>query len=247
MSVGPLKVISEAKLAEILLAVPQNLNRYESGDFLDLERDNGWAIESTEVTIDYSMLTKLDGRSKSADSDIENSRIVYASLKGMTPAFACEERVWVRLSHIECLNYSRSRWLSGLVGEKLEKAIMLHMFAGGRTGVRDDNAVSRLWWNMHIAHLCDPVDPENALRLIVKSADIRMQFVERPGTAARRPLARAVVRAMRREPWLTATEDAFRRFMVALNRDGGGVLFEALTDIEADKVMDKCIAHARER
>ena len=119
------------------------------------------------------------------------------------------------------------------------------MFAPNLTAIRDDNALSRLWWNVHIATIADPEDPEGALRLILKTADIRNNFVERTGTVSRRPLARAVVRAMRNNPWITSSEQAFREFMKALNRDGGGVLFEALDESEADKLIEACASRAK--
>lgn len=240
-----LKFLSEAKLSELRSTVAHNLGRYAGGDFLDLERENGWAIESPVVEVDRDALASLDGAARTAEADIANSLIVHAAFNGMTPALAREERVWARLTHIECLSYSRARWLGGVEGKTLEARILKHMFGQGLTGIRDDNAVSRLWWNMHIASIADPDHPVSALGLIVKTADIRQGFVERPGTASRRPLSRAVVRAMRDDPWITSTEAAFRRFMIALNRDGGGVLFEALTDAEADAVVANCARKAR--
>jgi hypothetical protein len=174
-----------------------------------------------------------------------NSRIVYAALKGLTPAIAADERIWVRLTHLECLEYSRRRWLVGAQGDVLAKAIDLHMFARGRTGVRDDNALSRLWWNMHIASIADPDDPAGALELIVKRADFRSSFIERPTSAARRALAQSILRGMRRNAWLLSSEQAFRGFMKVLNRNGGGVLFEAMTTEKVDTFIDSCIDQAQ--
>lgn len=240
MASTPLKFMSENRVTGLFQRIPENLERYTSGDFLDPEHQNGWAIETTAVTVDLELLQKLDGRSRTAHADIENSIILYKALKGMTPALARDERIWVRLSHIECLNYARARWLSGHNGEDLEKRVRVHMFAPNLTAIRDDNALSRLWWNFHIATIADPGDPEGALRLVLKTADTRSNFVERTGTASRRPLARAVVRAMRKYPWIISSEQAFREFMKALNRDGGGVLFEALDESETDKLIDAC-------
>lgn len=245
MASGPLKFLSEHKLSDLYNSIPANLDRYATGDFLDLEHENGWAIETANVTVDYDLLAQLDGTLRSAAGDVENSLILYNALDGMTPALAREERIWVRLAHIECLGYARARWLSGCTGEELEKKVRLHMFAPSLTAVRDDNALSRLWWNMHIASIEDPEDPEGALRLILKTADIRSNFVERTGTVTRRPLAKAVIRAMRREAWITSSEDAFREFMKILNRDGGGILFETLGDAEADALVDLCVSHAK--
>lgn len=237
--------LSEAKLGELRQHVSMHRERYAAGDFLDLQRDNGWAIEAAGVTVDHDRLAALDGTVRSAQADCEASRTLYRALPGMTPALAREERVWVRLTHVECLDYARDRWLSGQAGEGLDRQVLLHLFAGGLTGVRDDNALSRLWWNMHIATIADPDDPDGALGLILKTADIRSNFIERPATAARRPLARAVVRAMRRDPWITSNERAFRQFMIVLNRDGGGLLFEVMSDADADGVMNACADRAR--
>jgi hypothetical protein len=247
MTTVPLKFLSEAKLAELRGSVSSNLHRYASGHFLDLERENGWAIESSIVRVEIGLFAELDGSQRSAEADVRNSILVHRALGGMTPALAREERVWTRLTHVEGLEYCRARWLSGLEGQDLLKSVANHMFAQGLTGIRDDNALSRLWWNMHIAAIADPADPVGALRLIVKTADIRKQFVERSGSASRRPLARAVVRLMRRNEWITSSESAFRQFMKALNRDGGGVLFEALGPSDADMLMDRCAVRAQIR
>jgi hypothetical protein len=98
---------------------------------------------------------------------------------------------------------------------------------------------------MHIAHLSDPEDPFGALGLIAGRADIRMQFVERSRTAARQPLARAIVRRMRLDKWLTSGEANFREFMKELNRAAGGVLFEALDATAADAITSLCVERAR--
>ena len=56
-----LKFLSEAKLTELLRNVSINRERYSSGDFLDLERENGWAIDTSSVQVDNEALRSLDG------------------------------------------------------------------------------------------------------------------------------------------------------------------------------------------
>lgn len=243
---APLRFVSQDTLLKLHTRMQENLERYETGHFNDLSQENGWAIESNLVEVDYDALSEMKGDVRTAEADVKNSRLVHAAFPGMTPAVAADERIWVRLTHIECLEYSRNRWLLGAEGEALMKSVGKHMFARGRPGVRDDNALSRLWWNMHIASIADPEDPSGALELIVKRADVRLTFVERPTSAARGALARAVVRGMRRDPWLLSSEDSFRKFMIVLNRNGGGVLFEAVSDAAADSFVDDCIARARD-
>lgn len=241
----PLKYLSQTVVDELRESISLNRDRYARGDFSDLGRQNGWQVESDKVQINLDMLADLDGTDGTAEADIKSSLIVYRSMPDMTPALAREERVWVRLTHIECLQYSRARWVKKTEGESLNKVIMDHFFAQGRTGNRDDNAISRLWWNMHVATIADPDDPEGALRLLLKTADIRQAIVERPNTASRQPLARAIVRAMRFNPWITSSEAAFREFMKEMNRNAGGVLFEAIADSEADSALSTYAAKAR--
>ena len=157
MTVSPLKYLSEKKLFELKESIVANRDRYEAGDFLDLEHDNGWAAETSTVQVDLDLMGALDGTARTAAADIDNSLILYQSLKGMTPALAREERIWARLTHIECLEYSRARWLLGNVGQELDKQVELHMFANRLIGIQRNNALSRLWWNMHVAKIADPL------------------------------------------------------------------------------------------
>jgi hypothetical protein len=90
-----------------------------------------------------------------------------------------------------------------------------------------------------------PDDQLTALKAIVqKSTDIRSNIVERAAISSRPKLAAAIVRTIVREPKATSSEDGFRGFMKAVNRLGGGVVFEAMSDGEIDGFMDECVAHA---
>jgi hypothetical protein len=244
MTVIALKYLSQDRLDNLRDKISFNRDRYINGDFLDLATENGWEIESKTVKIDLDMLNELDGTDRTAEADIRNSMIVHKSLQGMTPALAREERVWVRLTHVECLRYSRARWIKKIEDESIDKTVQDHFFAEGLTGVRDDNAISRLWWNMHVATIIDPIEPEKALRQILKRADIRLNLVERPNIASRKHLARAIIRAIDSIPWITSTENSFRMFMKEMNRDAGGILFEAISDSEADSVLRKYASQA---
>ncbi|SDT42469.1 DUF6339 family protein [Pseudomonas granadensis] len=244
MASEKLKYISELSLQELKSDVLKNIELYRSGNFIEISSCNGWSISSEWVFVDLDRLSSLNGV-QGASSDYESSVVVYKSFEGMTPALAMEERVWGRFTHLECLKYARARWpIKGSDQEQVDH-ILKHFFAKGRTGVRDDNAISRLWWNMHIANIADPEDPESALKLILKVADIRMALVERPNTSARVPIIRALMRVMRSNQWITSTGRAFQKFMIEVNRDAGGVLFEVLPDTVIDSVMLRCAEKAQ--
>jgi hypothetical protein len=254
-----LKYLSETRLAQLLQDVSENCERYRSGDFIDFSQENGWGIESSLVKVDSSAFADLDGTIQTAEADARNSLIVYDALQGMTPALAVEECVWARLTHIECLEYTRARWFSkgsSYDDEKFDSQVLVHFFARGLTGIRDDNAISRLWWNMHIATMIsqawdeddpDYISPRDVLGYLLKVADIRMHLVERSWTGSRLPLSKAIVKMIKNEPWLTVRGKNFNEFMKALNRDGGGVLLEALPDGECDKAAEKIMKHCLQK
>ncbi len=246
MNVSKLKFISEGVLDQLREQIPQNISRYTTGDFLDLEKENGWAIETKTVEIDGAELAALEHGGTSADVEVRNSLRVYRALKGMTPSLAREERIWTRLTHIECLEYSRSRWLDGEKPDEIPALISKHFFSRTLTETRDDNALGRLWWNGHIAMIASPENPERGLRLVLKTADIRSNLVERTRMVSRPILAQALLRTMEAEPWITSVEAHFREFMKVVNRNGGGILFEVLDLSDTQSFLETCALQAME-
>ena len=237
-----LKHISEETLLELKESINSNLSRYRCEGFRNFEDEFSWSI-GLNIEFDHHLLSTLDlTRPKNiVEVDLKNSRIVGEALANLTPSLANEELVWVRLSHVEAFEYSKSRWLSKTMkDDELVSSIKTHLFASTQTSIRDDHAISRLWWNFYIAQTSMPDDVDRALKLILKSADIRSNFVERIWMSSRRKIAGAILRVMDELPEITATEKCFRDFMKVINRNGGGIVFEALDDSEIDKFVKEC-------
>lgn len=243
---APIKYISDLALSELRKAVEANIDRYRKGDFLELAETYSWDI-NLGLDFDKELLATLDTSKPRniAPIDLKNSMIVGTSLSNLSGSLANEERIWVRLAHVDALEYCRARWLTDVTSEKLSKEVEKHFFAVNQTGIRDDQAISRLWWNYRIATLCMPEEPDTALSLILKSADIRSNFVERIWLTSRKPIASATLRAMQRTPWITETEDNFRKFMKSLNKLGGGIVFESLSPDETDAFVSECVAYTK--
>ena len=89
--------------------VSENIVRYREGNFLDFEAAGDWRI-SLSFDADLARLHALESDGGS-ESEIKNSLLVGEVLSKLTPTLARENRIWIRLSHIECLEYSRKRWL----------------------------------------------------------------------------------------------------------------------------------------
>ena len=47
------------------------------------------------------------------------------------------------------------------------------------------------------------------------------------------------------DPWVTDKRRNFREFMLSINRQGGGIVFEAMRSEEIDVFVEKCVVSAR--
>lgn len=237
-----LKYLSNDTVEKLRSSVEINIDRYRSGDFSDLTKDSGWSIE-LQLDVDLSSLATLD---PARSCEPENSRLVWKALGGLTSSLAYEEGIWARLTHVECLEYARKRWLADCNTDgEIEDSVLKHFFADTLTKRRDDNAISRLWWNAFVANLIMPGTNLAALEVFLKKADFRLNFVERSNTVSRPALAAGVVRLMQTEPWVTDREAHFRAVMRKLNQLGGGVVFEAMQQADIDAFMQDCARRAR--
>lgn len=224
--------------------ISENIERYREGNFVDLEVAGDWRIPLS-FDADLEELRELvpDG---GPENEIRNSITVGHVLGKLTPTLARENRIWIRLSHVECLEYSRQRWLQEKKDdEQLVKDVSKHFFAPTLTGCRDDHSISRLWWNHHIAKQVMPENPARALKKLLALADIRQGLVERPGIGARPSLCRSIVRLLEKEERLVEGK-LFGQFMKKVNLMGAGIAFEVWTEDKIDRFMEECLARASE-
>jgi hypothetical protein len=240
--VARLKYLNRSAIGRLTDAIGSNVDRYLTGDFEEFcTGDYSLALN---FECDLSVLARLDP-SGIPSAEIANTLAVMHGLGSMPPSTAYEEGIWAHLAHIECLDYSRKRWLAGSSGPALLDAIRKHFFAASLAGRRDDHAISRLWWNGYVANLIDPSDPERVLRQILKTADIRLNFVERSRTSMRLPLASGIVRLMEVDPWVSQRDVHFRSLMIQVNRLGGGRVFEAMSKDAVMSFLNECLGPAK--
>lgn len=243
----PLQYVSQLVADELWKAVPRNLDRYLYGNFDDLAADSTWRLRLT-TTYEPGPLAKLDP-SDGAEFEIANSLGVWAALSDLTPALAREDRMWIRLSHVDCLDFARARWLKNAATmdeEKLIRTIQTHFFAGTLTRCRDDHAISRLWWNAKLASIALPEDIEGALHAILQRADTRLNLIERPWLFNRPALAKAIVKFLRTNEWVRSDASHFREFMKALNLLGAGIGYEVISADQTATFLEKAF-HFAER
>ena len=185
---------------------------------------------------------KTKGR-KPERHDASNALVVYGALTELTPHQASDSRLWTYLCHNECSTYVARRWLNGDTNSTGDDArdIYNHFFVHGNRGLIRDNGISRLWWLGHIAHRVDPGEPERFLEVLLFRQDPRSALIERPSVSRNYRVLKAIYRVMKndfdtRERNLFVRE-TFRDWMKGLNRQGGVVLLDALTDGQLERLV----------
>lgn len=174
--------------------------------------------------------------------DPGNAIAVYSALRKLTPHQASEERLWTYMTHTEGAEYVAARWLSDRPDDdaKAAQKVRNHFFAQGNRALIRDNGVSRLWWLGFIAHQTDPDAPDRFLEILLHRQDVRSALLERPAVSTNQKVLRRIYDVML-EQWENDGElfqrDPFRRWMINLNRRGGVVLLDALSDKQLDALI----------
>ena len=232
--------IANSVLTNLQDSVDLNIERYETGNFDDLAANARWKA-TLDIEYDDTLLSKLnhDPNKTANENDRINSEIIGNVFKNLTPQLACREEIWARLSHIECLEYSRQRWLKGIHRDKLAASIRLHMFAAGRPNRRNNHSISRLWWTYHLAKSVRPSDPKSALIAITQSVDLRKSIFDNPWTTSRLDITRGIVDIIEARPEISK-EKNWREFIKIVNRSGGGKVFEVMSSTDISKTLNQC-------
>lgn len=235
-----LKCLYSEALTNLLDGIEENTPYYKENGFQYL-------LNLKQNTMEIGLkadLTPLNDliMDNAQESEVENSLLVWKSLQGIPASLATENRFWALLSHVNCYEYTKNRWPQTISDNKEESTnqIKKHFFAIGRGGYRDDNSISRLWWNAYIANKLRPTNIRSALELILKTADIRSGLIERPLSFYRLNLSKAILEKIELVDTITTREINFREFMKQINLLGGGVLFECMDYQQCTSFVDKC-------
>lgn len=179
--------------------------------------------------------------------DPENAVAVYSALAALKPQEASQERLWTHLCHVECADYVRARWMRRrpAAAKEAVRNVENHFFARGNRALVRDNAISRLWWLGKIAHDVSPGAEMEFLEILMHRQDIRSALIERASLSMNRDVLRGIYARMR-EHWRAEKQDAlifereaFRDWMIRLNRIGGVVLLDALPESELTRIVTK--------
>ena len=124
--------ISEKVINQLEGNIVDNMSAYEGDGFADSAEELAWQIPLDDgKQYDLSALDALSTGEGSA-SEIENSLAVWRAMANLSPMLASEPRIWTRLSHVECFQYTKERWIkSDDDPDKKQKSIAKHFFCIG--------------------------------------------------------------------------------------------------------------------
>ena len=174
--------------------------------------------------------------------DAQNALAVYDALRQLTPQQASDERFWAYVSHAQCADYIRERWLAKQPDDREQASARArnHFFARDARALIRDHGVSRLWWLGRIATEAYPEDPALFLEIVLHRQDVRSALIERPSVSMNHGVLRGIFGVMR-DQWegdkALFKRETFRAWMVALNRRGGVVLMDALPPEPLDRLL----------
>ncbi|WP_147306703.1 MULTISPECIES: DUF6339 family protein [unclassified Wenzhouxiangella] len=238
-----LRICKTSVVEELRSRVPDNLDKYRSGDFSFLETDTSSFIQ-LDIDVDEeaisNLLTTLDAPVDDYQSEVRSAISVFNAMSSVSPYLARDERMWVYLAHTSGLEYSRQRWPIPEDEEKAVKYIRTHFFAATARQIERDNAISRLWWVAYLCSRVESVSLQKALEAFLYRADVRANIVERPTTSQSLRTFDAVVTRLS-ESLQTGKElfdrEQFRQSMVELNLLGGIKLLEALPSSQLNDML----------
>lgn len=234
------KFCRHSAMAKLRDDVKNNMHRYEDmrADFGECIREGG-IQDAPGLRIARNLVDAIKSPRKGEPidkHDAHNCVLMYNSLR-LTPAQACDPRIWTYLAHFDLRHYVAKRWPLGADDGQKEKQICAHYFVIGQRGLLRDNAIARLWWMGHIAARSSQfsANPEQALDILLFQSDVRANLLER-SLGLNPDIFDAVVNRLSHDYAVAKKSvkntiferNRFRNLMKTLNRIGGYRMLDAL-------------------
>ena len=212
------------------------------------EKDNSWVVEICgenpfvkfrEVS-DFE-LTPLDEGLDIGEIDFRNCKILYKNFHFLTPRQAADERLWAGLCHGVFYDYVRRRWsydkISNFSNTDAEKNIReiknRFFFNGGARNKLVMNTLSKYWWARHVFSN----DDLNVLGS--KDFYTKIFSIMTRAFVGNKILFNGFMKFLRhfKEQNTTLTSDQIRPAMSELNKRGGAIVLDCLTEEEIAAIM----------
>lgn len=237
--------IRDNPLERLRTNIVSNASRYKSdtpwlADYFGAE---AYYLESKIEMPDSVVLNAPAAGAKSELNDLENTKIIYAAFKHLSPLQASDERLWTYLSHVTFWHYMRRRWAVEQYESKTEtlsdniRTRYLFMSDHPRALVR--NGISRLWWYGFTSYDEKRSDPFELTGVLLKNLDVAQSILERAlsrnRTVAHAILAALLEREQSGEPYYN--REGVRDLVKYVRYVGGVTIIDALSFEQVNQLV----------
>ena len=258
---NPLRILTTPYKEHLELGnnIKKNKYLYTKGDFTRHDmHSNGSLVSRPDIDVTAIMNlkpVKENGKIKENLSDKKNCKIIYDTLKDLTPAEASNGNLWSRLCHYECIDYIKTR--HPIKGDE-DNYYKEKFNAVNPASIRENNPIGRLWWVGHF--LCDDEVKKDytfkeALDIFFISTDMLSRVYGSFVIMSYPKLAAGVLRLMdRRKNFLTdkpkktiagkTHQLKYRRFFVEMNSRMNAFNVHRFNKVELDDYLDNIYKEA---
>lgn len=188
----------------------QNFSTYEEKNF---EFDKNF-VGNTGINIE--MKDSLDA----SKTDIENSILLFSTLKNLTEVQASDERLWTYLSHVYFWEYMRERWPAEKAEEPINRIKNRYFLRNLSLRSITRNGLSRLWWYAYLTYRELDSDPYRYLRVLLKRQDLVVGITER-ALGANENIRFGLLEFLEEQQKISSNENASRKLITDLSLAGG--------------------------
>jgi len=209
------------------VAATENYTNYLNKQFLYEEK---YAKGPTGIFIDSEV--KLDPDK----SDLENSILLYESLKDLNEVQASDERLWTYLTHVHFWSYMQGRWPIEDSKKQLGRIRERYFLRNLNLESLTRNGLSRLWWYAHITIDGERKNKYELLEILLQRQDLVVGITER-AIGSNKRIRTSLLEYLQENPSIATSEDLSRGLIKALNLYGGVKMLPFLEISEIKKLL----------
>lgn len=239
--------IKESALDTLKASLPQTVDKYFT------QQDNAWLVDVCDENpfvkfrdVPDFELAPLDEDLGAGEIEFRNCKILYKNLHFLTPRQAADERFWAGLCHGVFYDYVRRRWKFDTdempLGSNTVKSIQSRFFFGKGSSRENifTNTLSKYWWTGRAffdarQNNFEKLDIIGATNFYTKIFSIMTR-----SCAANPKILGGIIKFIKHmndENIKLTTEKHLRPALSELNKRGGAVVLDCLTEEEIAAIM----------
>ena len=170
-----LKYLTEDAYDQLYKGVNKNIDLYKNDEpILATIFPNGNCAKESSVVVDNFSLCE---NTFDIQDDLINVKVLYTSMKKLTPEQASNVYLWTWLSHDVFYSYIKKRWKPSTDGA-IKDRYFCDSYKGSRSGLLR-NGISRLWWYGYLTYQEGRSNPFALTELLLSNSDLCVNLVER--------------------------------------------------------------------